>query len=85
MEEEEESKHEQTQEHMMINTNEYDEEKVSIQPMMVKSKTEFTNGKETWRDFKGVNNINLFDDEDNYILDAPFKSEESLDEKQNVF
>jgi hypothetical protein len=61
----------------MNKTNEYEEEKISIQPMMIKSETELINCKETWNDFKGINNINIFEDEENYTDDAPFKSEDS--------
>jgi hypothetical protein len=51
--------------------------------MTFKTKNEVVSCKETWRDFKGVNNINLFesDSED----EDPFKSQETIDEKYNIF
>ena len=73
---EEESKHAIT-DNLSQTLNELveeEEQKVSIMPMMKKSNLPSDDGKETWRDFKGVNNIELFDCAEMPENNTPFDS-----------
>ena len=51
--------------------------------MKLTKKNDFTIDRKSYRDFKGVNNLNLFESDDEE--EGPFKPEESIDEKQTMF
>ena len=67
----------------MTTQNEFEETKVPIQYLNLKTKNDFNSDYNSFSDFKGVNNINLFESDDDE--EGPFKQEESIDEKQTVF
>ena len=73
----------QTQDNLIMTKNDFEEEKVPIQHLKLTKKNDFTIDRKSYRDFKGVNNLNLFESDDEE--EGPFKPEESIDEKQTVF